>query len=86
MLLQLYQANRKLVPFDTSINEPLLAGNDVKPVQSRQAWRKFVTFDVLRSGNDVRPVQLRQVPLKLVPFDVLSSGNNVKPVQLRQAS
>ena len=93
-LLQRNQAAKKVVPLDTSINEPLLGGNDVKLAQLCQASRKFVTFAVLSCGKlycSPNAVMLSillhsfQVDLKFVPLDVSVSENDVKPVQPDQA-
>ena len=50
-LVQLRQAELKFVPFDTSINGPLLGGNLVSPELPNQAPLKLVPLDVSISGK-----------------------------------
>ena len=54
-LLQLYQAEAKVVPL-----EVLIKGKLVRPVQLRQVCWKLVPLEVTRVGKLVRPAQPNQ--------------------------
>ena len=59
----------------------LIAGKDVKPLQSSQAFVKFVPKFVVIAGNDVNDEHLCHAAIKLVPKTVLTEENEVKALQ-----